>query len=307
VKKIKVALIGIYYPMAMLRYFERALKRRPDVELITAGPYTGNWIPWNGGMTLLPKYDKTPNFALPKDFIRSGKVSPQIFQADERFADVDLWLEVDAGFYLDPRPETGIVAHVATDPHALNYDRQRQLADYFFNMQTPYMKDGDHYLPYAYDPTVHYPKEETVGHDVCMIGLHYPQRTELVNRLLSKNLRVFYTIGPIFDEYREAYNKSLVGINWSSKLDMNARVWELAAMGVLAVENTVPDMRSYFVPGEHYLEFTDVNGAEKQVLLALSDKEMMQEMVDRAYSKVQPHTWDARIQQILERVGLRRI
>jgi spore maturation protein CgeB len=76
-------------------------------------------------------------------------------------------------------------------------------------------------------------------------------------------------------------------------------------MGVLAVQNTVPDMRSFFVPGDHYLEFTDAVSAEKQVLLALSDKDMMQEIVDRAYSKVQPHTYDARIQQILERVGLR--
>ena len=304
-KKLKVALVGIYYPMAMLRYFERALKRRPDVELVTVGPYTGSWIPWNGGMSVLPKYDKPPTHALPQDFIRAGKVNPQIFQTFEDLSDVDLWLEVDAGFYLDPRPKTGIVAHVATDPHVLNYDRQRQLADYFFCMQTPYLKEGDNYLPYAYDPTTHYPEDQNIEHDVCMIGLHYPNRTELVNRLFQRKLRVHYSIGEIFDEYRAEYNKSLVGINWASKLDMNARVWELAAMGVLAVENTVPDMRSFFVPGEHYLEFTDVNGAEKQVLLALSDKDMMQEMIDKAYNKVQPHTYDARIQQILERVGLR--
>lgn len=304
-KKIKVALVGIYYPMAMLRYFERALKRRADVELVTVGPYTGSWIPWNGGMNLLPKYDIPPNRPLPRDFIHAGKVNPQVILSFGGLDDVDLWLEVDAGFYLDPRPTNGIVAHVATDPHVLNYDRQRQLADYFFNMQTPYSQPNDIYLPYAYDPTVHYPKEEKIEHDVCMIGLHYPQRNELVNRLVSKNLRVFYSIGQIFDEYREEYNKSWVGINWSSKLDMNARVWELAAMGVLAVENTVPDMRSFFVPGEHYLEFTDVDGAEKQVLRALSDKDMLQEIVDNAHSKVQHHTWDARIQQILERVGLR--
>ena len=304
-KKIKVALVGIYYPMAMLRYFERALRRRADVELVTVGPYTGSWIPWNGGMTVLPKYDKPPNRPLPQDFIRAGKIDPQALISFNGLEDVDLWLEVDAGFYLDPRPKTGIVAHVATDPHVLNYDRQRQLADYFFCMQTPYMKDGDYYLPYAYDPTVHYPLELPIEYDVCMIGLHYQSRNDLVNRLVSKNLRVFYSIGQIFDEYRETYNKSLVGINWSSKLDMNARVWELAAMGVLAVQNTVPDMRTFFVPGEHYLEFTDVESAEKQVLKALVDKEMAQEMVDRAYSKVQLHTWDARIQQILERVGLR--
>ncbi|MCK4814141.1 glycosyltransferase family 1 protein, partial [bacterium] len=166
------------------------------------------------------------------------------------------------------------------------------------------LKNGDVYLPYAYDPTTHYYKEEAQEYDVCMIGLHYPQRTELVNRLLSKNLRVFYSIGQIFDEYREMYNKSGVGINWSSRLDMNARVWELAAMCIPAVQNTVPDMRTFFVPGEHYLEFTDVNGAEKQVMTLLSDWDMAVEMANKAMRNVEHHTYDARIQQILERVGL---
>ena len=303
-KKIKIALVGLFFPMAMLRYFERALERRPDVELVTVGPYTGNFIPWSGGMTVLPKYAKSPTHALPKDFITAGKINPKIFQTFEDLSDVDLWLEVDAGFYLDPKPETGIVAHVATDPHCISYDRQRQLADVFFCMQSPYMKNGDVYLPYAYEPTVHYYQEEAYEHDVCMIGLHYPSRTELVNRLLSRNLRVFYSIGQIFDEYREIYNKSRIGINWSSRLDMNARVWELAAMCIPAVQNTVPDMRTFFVPGDHYLEFTDVNGAEKQVMTLLSDPDMANEMANKAMRKVEPHTYDLRIQQILERVGL---
>jgi hypothetical protein len=86
------------------------------------------------------------------------------------------------------------VAHVATDPHALNYDRQRQLADFFFNMQTPYMENGDIYLPYAYDPTVHYPVEIDKLYDVCMIGLHYPQRDQLVNHLIDRDLSVLMNI-----------------------------------------------------------------------------------------------------------------
>jgi hypothetical protein len=304
VDKIKVALVGIYYPMAMLRYFERALERRDDVELITIGPYTGNRIPWNGGMTVLPKYAKSPTHALPQDFIRSGKISPKVFSTIEDLSDVDLWLEVDAGFYLDPRPETGIVAHVATDPHALSYDRQRQLADYFFNMQTPYMTNGDIYLPYAYDPTIHYPHVIEWEYDVCMIGLHYQQRTELINRLLSKGLRVHYSIGEIFDEYREIYNKSKIGINWSSRLDMNARVWELAAMGVPAVQNTVPDMRTFFVAGDHYLEFSSLDEAVEKTLWALSNFGKAKHMAETSLRKVEPHTYDARVQQILERVGL---
>jgi hypothetical protein len=304
IKKIKVCLIGLFYPMAMLRYFERVLKRRNDVELISCGPYTGTWIPWSGGQIVLPKYDKPPTFPLPRDFIRAGKINPSIFIANDDFSDIDLWLEVDAGFYLDPKPKTGIVAHVATDPHALNYDRQRQLADYFFNMQLQYSQGDDIYLPYAYSPDVHYPMDIEKEYDACLIGLHYEHRNMLINRLVSRGLNVHYSIGSIFDEYREINNKSKVGLNWASKLDLNARAFELPAMSICPVQNTVPDMKNFFVAGEHYLEFTDVDSAEKQVMAALADDDMRQEIADNAYRKVQGHTYDARIAEILERVGL---
>jgi len=303
-KKLKVCLTGLFYPMAMLRYFERALERRDDIELITVGPYTDSWIPWNGGMTVLPKYAKSPTHPLPRNFLGAGKASPYIFQMFEDLKDVDLWLEVDAGFYIDPKPENGIVAHVATDPHALNYDRQRQLADYFFNMQLVYSKPNDIYLPYAYDPTVHYPIETEMKYDVCMIGLHYQQRTELVNRLIGEGLKVHYSIGEIFDEYRETYNASWVGINWSSLLDTNARVFELAAMGVAAVQNTTPDMKNFLTAGEDYLEFTNVDEAVNQVLKLHIDNDMLCGIANNALAKIEPHTYDARVQQILETVGL---
>jgi hypothetical protein len=302
VDKIKVALVGIYYPMAMLRYFERALERRKDVELVTVGPYTGSYIPWQGGMTVLPKYDKAPNHPLPHDFIRMGKVSPQIFRDLD---DIDLWLEVDAGFYLDPRPETGIVAHVATDPHALDYTRQRQLADYFFNMQLEYSQKDDFYLPYAYDPTVHYPMDVEKEYDVSLIGLHYAHRDSLIYHLINRKLSVHYSIGSIFDEYREIINKSKIGLNWASKLDLNARAFELPAMGICPVQNTVPDMKNFFVAGEHYLEFSNVESGVQQVMRALEDDAMREEIAAAAYRKVQPHTYDARVAEILERVGLK--
>jgi len=299
---IRVALVGIYYPMAMLRYFERALERRDDVELITVGPYTGNWIPWNGGMQLQPKYAKIPNVSLPQSMIRQKSMPAQMLGQYD--IDVDLWLEVDAGFFLDPRPSSGIVAHVATDPHALNYDRQRQLADYFFCMQTPYMKEGDIHLPYAYDPEVHYPEDIAQSIDVCMIGLHYENRTNLVNRLVDRGLTVHYSIGAIFDEYRRYYNRSRVGINWSSLQDLNARVFELAAMGIPAVQNTVPDMSKFFTAGEHYFNFTTLDEAVEQVMYAIKNPDDAERVAMAALKAVKPHTWDARIQTILETVGL---
>jgi len=305
----KIALSGIFYPLAMLRYFEGALQRRDDVELITVGPHTGSWIPWNGGMNMLPKYDKAPNCPLPRNFIIHGKLPYQMLRAlhGDSLEDIDLWINVDAGWYIEfsTKPK-GIVAHVATDPHCLNYDHQRKFADFFFNMQGSYMRYGDKYLPYAYDPTVHYPMDIKKEYDVCLIGLHYDHRNRVVNALRGKGLNVFYDIGYIFDEYREINCKSKIGFNWSSLQDMNARVWELAAMRICAVQNTVPDMSKFFDPDVDYLSFNEADSAISQIERALSDDDLREEIANNAYQKVTSgnNTWDDRVEQLLEEVGL---
>ena len=300
---IKVVLSGIYYPLAMLRYFERALERRDDVELITVGPYTASWIPWQGGMQMLPKYEKCPTCPFPKSTADIGATPYQLVMAQygDVLSDIDLWIQVDAGWHVKfPENRDVTVAHVATDPHALNYDRQRKQSDYFFNMQTPYMKEGDIYLPYAYDPTVHYPMDIEKEYDACLIGLAYNKRVGLVNALKQLGYNVYFDIGHIFDEYREINNKSKIGLNWSSSLDMNARVWELAAMGICAVENTVPDMPTFFTENEHYLPFSTKAEAIEQVTKALNDTDMRKEIADNAFRKVQGQTYDARVEQILK-------
>jgi len=307
----KIVLSGVFYPLAMLRYFEGALQRRNDVELITVGPFTGSWIPWNGGMHLLPKYNKPPTCPLPKIFITNKKLPYIMLKTlhGDKLEDVDLWLNVDAGWYIDfsVRPEKGIVAHVATDPHCLNYTYQRKYADFFFNMQGSYMEQGDRYLPYAYDPTVHYPMDIKKEYDVCLIGLQYEHRNWVMRKLINKGLKVFYEIGHIFDEYREINCKSRVGFNWSSLQDMNARVWELAAMRICAVQNTVQDMPRFFTSGEDYLEFSSDVEAVEQIEKALADEDLREEIANNAYQKVTSgdNTWDDRVEQLLEEVGLR--
>jgi len=299
----KIALVGLYYPVAMLHYFRRALERRDDVELVTVGPFTNNWIPWNGGMELPPKYTYTPHHPLPQRLIQNGKINPQIFQMFEDLADVDLWLEVDAGFYLDPKPK-GLVAHVATDPHCLNYDRQRELADYFFNMQTPYMKQGDLYLAYAFDPTLHYPEEREKLYDACLIGLQYTHRTELVKRLNLQGVKVYSGIGDVYDEYRRRYNESKIALSWSSLLDLPTRVFESLAMKLPLVTNRVPDLTNFFVEGEHFLGFDTVEEGTKQVMRLLLDDKLREQIAIAGHEAVQSHTWDFRIEEILKTVGL---
>jgi glycosyltransferase involved in cell wall biosynthesis len=309
-RKLKVVVSGIHYPLSMMSYFIRALQRRDDVDLITVGPFTNTYIPWNDGMHLPINYVHTPTHPLSPDVIRVGKVSPQIFQVYEDMHDVDLWIEVDAGFYLDPKPSSGIVAHVATDPHVLDYDRQRQLADFFFCMQSPYMRVelGDFYLPYAFDPTIHFPIEGIEKeYDACIIGLQYAQRVSLVNLLRANGLKVYQDIGKVYGEYNLIYNKSRVALSWSSLQDMPARVWEAIGMGVPLVTNRVPDLSTFFVEDEHYLGFSNVAEAVSKVKWVLENPDKAATMANNAHRKAiaQNHTWDNRVQQILETVKLR--
>jgi hypothetical protein len=297
----RLVLSGIFYPMAILRYFEAALRRRDDLEIFTVGPYTGAWIPWNGGMHLPEKYAGQPDSPLPTNggplpTLPVGYVEAQLPWKP------DIWLHVDAGWHLKGKPDHGVNMFVATDPHVLNYDAQRSYADVFYCMQTPYMGPGDEYLPYAHDPVWHCPEEQPRKNDVCLIGLHYPQRDALVQALRDRGVKVHYDIGPCFDEARALYNQAPVGLNWSSLQDLTSRVFELLGMGRLAVVNRVPDLPRFFVDGADLLAFDEMGEAVDKVLYALEHQDEAQAIADQGRETVQEHTWDARISQILEAV-----
>ena len=87
--KIKIVLSYAVYPMALAKYFEAALRARDDVELLTVGPYTGQSIPWNGGMTLPVKYSKPPNIPLSQSLIGNVKVHPATIENQIPWKNID--------------------------------------------------------------------------------------------------------------------------------------------------------------------------------------------------------------------------
>jgi hypothetical protein len=308
-----VVLSGIFFPLAILRYFEAALKRRPEINLITVGPYPspGTLIPWTSpdpdvaargpGMHLPVKYAIPSTIPLPLDrsfkpFIPISFIEAQLPQKP------DLWLQIDAGFYLEGRPQNGKNVIVATDPHVLSYDRQRTFADTFYCMQDCYKAAGDVYLPYAYDPVWHAPEKQDRLFDVCLLGLHYPQRNALIDRLMQNGVKCYYDLGPVYDEARTIYNQAPVGINWSSKNDLTARVFELLGMRRLAVVNNVPDLPRFFRDGRDLVTFATLEEATEKILHYLANEDQLEAIASQGHGTVQPHTWDARINQILEDV-----
>ena len=307
-----IVLVGIYYPVAILRYFQAALLRRNDVELFCIGPYTGRQIPWGGGMLVdcpLP----VPNHTLPT--LLGMRVQATTVEAELPW-EPDLWLQIDAGFHLEGRPRVGKNFIVGTDPHCLDYDYDRKVADKFFCMQTPYMKDEDVWLSYAYDPVWHSPliPPVTKEYDFGIIGADnrqgplYQPRNDLVNALRGKGYKVLSAFGKVYEEYQRLLQSCRVGLNWSTRLDTTARVFETMAMGVTLLTNYTPDLsRVGFIAGSDYEGFSSVEQAVARAELLMSNDTRMsgprwenQSYIGR--HTVAPHTWDARISQILSYV-----
>lgn len=297
-----VVLSGIFYPVAIMRYFENALERREDVELYTMGPYTGTWIPWNHGMTLPNKYAKKPTIALDRQ-VPAGMPIRRRFVEEKIGKPIDIWISCDAGWYVS-NPPAEIRVLIQTDPHVLNYDTQRFFHEYSFCMQKVYMKEGDIYLPYAVDHKTHYPEDRERIYDVSLVGLQYSNRTNLMNLLRSEGVNVHYSLGKGFEEYRKIYNQTKVGVSWSSKKDLIARVFEVMGMRLPLVTNRVPDLPEHFIEGSHYLGFDTEYEAVEKIQRILKDPEKYEQMTRQGYEEViEHHTYDHRIQQIFDAIG----
>ena len=299
--KIRVLLSYLAYPFAMASYFRRALERRNDVELFVVGPFTGQFIPWNGGMQIPMKYPNQVDLPLPHGM---DSVPWKMIESKLPWKP-DLVLNVDAGFHFSTKPNAPYYI-VATDPHVLSpwYEKVRPLADKFFNMQPAYMQSNEILLPYAFDPYCHFPvKDMPIGYDCAIVGLHYPQRDEWVQRLKLHGVTVNYRIGDIYDEYREENNKAWIGLNWSSLEDVTARVFEIMAMQLVPVLNRLPGLDALgFEDGRHYLGFSNMDEAVEKVLWAKNNPEFSKQIALEAYQFVysKDMTWDNRIRQILD-------
>lgn len=304
---IKVAISGLIYPVTMMRYFWDALERREDVELFSIGPFFGDWIPWNNGMRIPQRYVKTPTTPLPQAMAQHH-IHPGMLKGLIP-SDIDLWLQVDAGWHFSARPPAKIVAHIQTDPHVLKgtYGAPKSYSDLNFCMQTPYMESGEIWLPYATDPVKFYPVD-TDGpkeYDACLIGLHYPQRDQLVKSLLLRGRKVYYGLGDVYDEYRALYGNSRVALSWSSMLDTPVRVFEAMSMKVPLVANNTPDINLLFEEGAEFCGFDKVDQAVEWTDYIVNTPTLAALMAQNAYEKVmEKHTWDHRIQFILETARL---
>jgi hypothetical protein len=163
------------------------------------------------------------------------------------------------------------------------------------------MPKGATWLPYAYDPYLHVKQNLDQEYDVVFSGLQYEHRVEALEAMKAAGLRVNSTLGLIYYEYVNEYNKGKIAFNYSSKKDLPARFWEGLAMGRMMLTNKVPDLDLLeFKDGVDYVGFTTVSEAvEKAKYYAEHDAERIK-IAQSGYEKVKPHTYQERCKKLLE-------
>lgn len=161
------------------------------------------------------------------------------------------------------------------------------------------------WLPCAYDP-VRFPPSpipwEQREYDVCMIGVMYPKRWELVNAMRAAGLKVLAGSGLVFDAYRDAYHNSRAALVSSFNGDLPIRLFEGAGMGCAVLCDEIGDLRDP--------QFQDVDTEIAQVYhttdeaIAIARKNQAadygQAMAEDSLWMAHAHTWDARAQVIID-------
>lgn len=297
----KIAISYFHYAItAAGEYISRAAKRLGH-EVKTIGPYFGTTMPYGtmGGMSVSDDYDHKPDVVLPeRNSVPIGFVEAQLGDWKP-----DIWLDVNAGFWLDGRPATGKRITWLTDPHVLRglYDNILHQYDRVFCSQLTYMQKGEIYIPYGYDPEWCAPLTLEKEYDVTCVGNIYENRVRLFQRLNAEGYRTYLQVGAAKEDAKTLYNQSIVGLNWSSRLDMTARVFEVMAMGIVPVINRVPELAQFFEEGKHYLGFSDENEAANKIKMAVDNPDIAKTIGENARKIMveEKHSWDDRIQEML--------
>lgn len=287
----RVLILAMHWAVASGRYIKRALIRLGH-DVRSVGPAMGRRI-W--GLEVDARYVWEPDGAL-----------------DAYWPDwtPDLVLLMDSAFQYH-HPHYADVPHVVygVDSHVRNY-RQPGVSHYFLaHAEGPahaVAEPDEHWLPCGYDPEWHRcltPLYQRPVH-AALVGVIYEERLRLVKALAGAGWRVEVGTGALQAAYERVYNQAVVSVCRSAAGDVAQRIFETAAMGCVILSDPCADFeRLGFQPNVHYLPYTSAAAACDQVreLFEGSD-ERIWALADNARRWAQPHTWDARCEELLRTV-----
>jgi len=184
---------------------------------------------------------------------------------------------------------------------------------------------GANWLPMACDPLVHRPvelsaqEEEHYGNDVVFVGSHYPNRSELIEKLTRFSLGVW---GPGWEKIHahSPLRKCLKGgktkpnewlkIYSASKIVLaihyqaSPRVFEALACGAFVISDSQKDVFSLFKDGQHLVRFDNPDDMIEKTKYYLEHSGERKEIAERGMREViRNHTYIHRIQRLLSFVS----
>ena len=266
---------AIHYPVCSARYLVDAY-RRGGHDVYHIGQETGRSI-WG--------------VEVPAEYMWSQETPP------------DGW-EPDVAILMDTayqwcHPTAPTIIHTV-DNHVRNV-RQGGIEHYFLAHKSVTLTDWGEdctWLPCGYDRHWFTPSPIAWSDrefDVCMIGVMYPKRWELVNAMRAAGLKVMAGSGLVFDAYRDAHHNSRVALVSSFNGDLPIRLFEGAGMGCAVMSDRIEDLAHLDI-GHPISIYSGVEGAV-QLARALQTHPENGEM---CAEWAKPHTWDARAQVIID-------
>lgn len=294
-----------HHPMTVARFFKKAFRDLGHT-VISCGYSTGASIPW-GSQYYFPEYADEPTIPLEQDS-PIANLDWLHQRLDELGFMPDVVIQFDAGFWFKRNsiPSYPMI-HVGTDPHALSYEQQRLQSNVFINMQSAYSKEGDQWVPYAFDPQAHYYTPMPQNYDICFIGnLSTPTRKNTIE-WLKTNYNVFSDVGLLFEPCNDMYNQARIGFNVSSEQDLPMRFWEDMARRRLVVTNRVPDLMDLACKeDQHYVAYSSVPELKEKLDYYLSHPDEAERIAATGWVWVHEtrQTYVQRAQQILQSVNI---
>ena len=238
------------------------------------------------------------------------------------------------------RPDVPVVQ---INPDALsNFEKQQIIAadfDYYFSKE-PYIVDtlrhkgglNAHYLPEGFNPRVHQkpPVEKAVAEwltdiDVLVFGNMYAYRSRMIEQLMRAGVRVSVygrqgpyvspSVNAIFhqqylvgsEKNRLLYGAKIVfnNFHYAEVSSVNQKYFEINGIGAFQLcdyKTTVDDYTG--VPAEQ-VTYRTMDDAIDKIRYYLARPTKRYELAERQYTHFQQHhTFDRRVSQLLETVGL---
>lgn len=170
---------------------------------------------------------------------------------------------------------------------------------------------GVHVSPFAVDPELFFERGRVRDLDVAYVGSLddvWTPRRRLVDRLKSECSINDVERRLSAADVSDLYSRAKIIVNVCINDTINPRIFDALGAGALLLNGaTPPALGEFFTDGEHFVAFSDEDDAAEKVRYYLRNAPVRERIAKAGHAAVHAkHTYDLRLQTLLERLSNRR-